>query len=136
MPVFAYVTAGTVCPAAIYVVRTIYNHTNNDVPIQYHSHTSPPLSFIHLYSPQTPMLSVTAGHIPPQYMSFVQFTPPQTTMCLYNITPTHHPHTSPSLSFIHLYSPQTPMLSVTAGHIPPPIFVYMEYVSLPTTLCR
>ena len=50
-------------PAAIYVVRTIYNPTNNDVPIQYHPHTSPSLSFIHLYSPQTPMLSVTAGHI-------------------------------------------------------------------------
>ena len=35
MYVFASVTAGTVCPAAIYHVRTIYNPTNNDVPIQY-----------------------------------------------------------------------------------------------------
>ena len=86
------VTAGTVCPAAIYVVRTIYTPTNPVVSIKYHPHTSPPLSFIHLYSPQTPMLSVTAGHIPPPYMSFVQFTPPPTTLCLYNITPTHHPH--------------------------------------------
>ena len=35
MPVFASVTAGTACPAAIYVVCTIYTPTNNDVPIQY-----------------------------------------------------------------------------------------------------
>ena len=35
MHVFASVTAGTVCPAAIYVVRTIYNPTNNVVPIKY-----------------------------------------------------------------------------------------------------
>ena len=85
MPVFASVTAGTVCPAAIYVVRTFYTPINNAVPIQYHPHTSPPFSFIHLYSPQTPMLSVTAGHIPPQYMSFVQLTPPPTTLCRYNM---------------------------------------------------
>ena len=32
---YASVTAGTVCPAAIYVVRTIYNHTNNAVFKQY-----------------------------------------------------------------------------------------------------
>ena len=35
MHVFASVTAGTVCPAAIYVVRTIYNPTNNAVFKQY-----------------------------------------------------------------------------------------------------
>ena len=85
MPVFASVTAGSVNPAAIYVVRTIYIPTNNDGPIQYHPRTSPPLSFIHLYSPQTLVPSVTAHYIPPPYMSFVQFTPPPTTMCLYNI---------------------------------------------------
>ena len=65
MHVHVSVTAGSVNPAAIYVVRTIYTPTNNDVPIQYHPHTSPPLSFIHLYSPQTPMLSVTAGSVNP-----------------------------------------------------------------------
>ena len=35
MHVFASVTAGTVCPAAIYVVRTIYTPTNPVVSIQY-----------------------------------------------------------------------------------------------------
>ena len=35
MPVFASVTAGTACPAAIYVVQTIYTPTNNDVLIKY-----------------------------------------------------------------------------------------------------
>ena len=35
MHLYASVTAGTVCPAAIYHVRTIYNPTNNVVPIQY-----------------------------------------------------------------------------------------------------
>ena len=35
MHLYASVTAGTVCPAAIYVVRTIYNPTNNVVPIKY-----------------------------------------------------------------------------------------------------
>ena len=44
MHVFASVTAGTVCPAAIYVVRTIYTPTNNVVFKQYipkkpHSHS-------------------------------------------------------------------------------------------------
>ena len=44
MHVFASVTAGTVCPAAIYVVRTIYIPTNNVVFKQYipkkpHSHS-------------------------------------------------------------------------------------------------
>ena len=35
MPVFASVTAGSVNPAAIYVVCTIYTPTNNVVPIKY-----------------------------------------------------------------------------------------------------
>ena len=35
MHVFASVTAGSVNPAAIYVVRTIYNPTNNVVLIKY-----------------------------------------------------------------------------------------------------
>ena len=100
MYVFASVTAGSVNPAAIYVVCTIYTPINNAVPIQYHPHTSPSLSFIHLYSPQTPMLSVTAGHIPPPYMSFVQFTPPPTMLCLYNITP----KTSSLMAAIHLFT--------------------------------
>ena len=86
MPVFASVTAGTVCPAAIYVVCTIYNPTNNDVFKQYHPHTSPPLSFIHLYSPQTPMLSVTAGHIPPPIFVYIKYVYSPTTLCLYNIS--------------------------------------------------
>ena len=34
-PVYAAVTAGSVNPAAIYVIRTIYNPTNNVVPIKY-----------------------------------------------------------------------------------------------------
>ena len=42
------VTAGTVCPAAIYVVRTIYNPTNNVVPIQYLPQN--PIQFIHISS--------------------------------------------------------------------------------------
>ena len=35
MHLYASVTAGSVNPAAIYHVRTIYNPTNNVVPIQY-----------------------------------------------------------------------------------------------------
>ena len=35
MYLYASVTAGTVCPVAIYHVRTIYNPTNNVVHIQY-----------------------------------------------------------------------------------------------------
>ena len=35
---------------------------------------------------------------------------------------------------IHPYSPQTLVLSVTAGHIPPPIFVHIKYVYSSTTL--
>ena len=50
--VYAYVrvvTAGTVCPAAIYVVRTIYNPTNNDVPIKYLHHSSHIFAAIQLF---------------------------------------------------------------------------------------
>ena len=49
MYVFASVTAGTVCPAAIYHVRTIYTPTNNVVPIKYLHHSSHPFAAIHLF---------------------------------------------------------------------------------------
>ena len=49
MPVFASVTAGTVCPAAIYVARAIYNPTNNAVSIQYFHRTSSIFAAIHLF---------------------------------------------------------------------------------------
>ena len=49
MHVFASVTAGTVCPAAIYVVQTIYIPTNNVVPIKYLHHSSRLLAAIHLF---------------------------------------------------------------------------------------
>ena len=49
MHVFASVTAGSVNPAAIYHVRTIYNPTNNVVPIQYLHHSSHLLAAIHLF---------------------------------------------------------------------------------------
>ncbi len=50
MHVFASVTAGTVCPAAIYVVRTIYIPTNNVVPIQYLHHSSHLFAAIHFFT--------------------------------------------------------------------------------------
>ncbi len=46
---YASVTAGSVNPAAIYVVRTIYNPTNNVVPIKYLHHSSHLLAAIHLF---------------------------------------------------------------------------------------
>ena len=49
MHVFACVTAGSVNPAAIYVVRTFYTPTNNDVPIQYLHHSSHIFAAIHLF---------------------------------------------------------------------------------------
>ena len=50
MYLYASVTAGTVCPAAIYVVRTIYIPTNNVVPIQYLHHSSHLFAAIHLFT--------------------------------------------------------------------------------------
>ena len=50
MYLYASVTAGTVCPAAIYVVRTIYNPTNNVVPIKYLHHSSHLLAAIHFFT--------------------------------------------------------------------------------------
>ena len=49
MYVFASVTAGSVNPAAIYVVRTIYIPTNNVVPIKYLHHSSHLFAAIHLF---------------------------------------------------------------------------------------
>ena len=49
MHLYASVTAGTVCPAAIYAVHKIYNPTNNAVSIKYLHHSSHLLAAIHLF---------------------------------------------------------------------------------------
>ena len=50
MFIYTAVTAGSVNPAAIYVVCTIYTLTNNDVPIQYLHHSSHIFAAIHLFT--------------------------------------------------------------------------------------
>ena len=47
MHVHASVTAGTVCPAAIYAVQTIYIPTNNADYIKYRTQKPHPISKIH-----------------------------------------------------------------------------------------
>ena len=80
------------------------------------------------------MLSVTAGHIPPQYMSFVQFTPPPRMLCLYNISP-KKPYTNILYADkFSNYMYQQTHRSGTALCVLPPIFVYIKYILLPTTL--
>ena len=76
----AFVTAGTVCPAAIYHARVIYNPANNAVFIKYLDQ-----------KPHTIFRPIFALYV---------------------------------------------FQNVTAHYIAPPIFVYVEYVLLPTTLCR
>ena len=70
----------------------LYNLTNNAVPIKYLPHN--PIPFIHIYSPQTPVLSVTAGSVNPAaiYHAFAIFTLHKP-RCVHKISPPK-PHPS------------------------------------------
>ena len=84
----ASVTAGTVCPAAIYHDCVIYNPTNNAVSIKYLAqkpHTIfRPIFALYVFQ------NVTAHYVAPPIFVYAEYVLLPTTLCLYNIEPKLH----------------------------------------------
>ena len=132
MPVSS-VTAGSVNPAAIYVVRTIYIPTNNVVPMQYlpqnliHIHKIIFLLQLYMYV----YASVTSHHIATPYMSFVQFTTPtNNVVSIKYLTKKNRIHIHKIILllqlYIHMYA------SVTAGSVNPAAIYVVRTIYTPT----
>ena len=87
MSIYAVCSVASHCDAHFCAYK-ICIFTNNVVYIKYR--TQNPMQLKHLYSPQTLVLSVTAGHIPPSFFVFRCYYNIQPPMCLLNISPKPH----------------------------------------------
>ena len=88
MSIYAVCSVASHCDAH-FCAHKICIYTNNAVYIKYR--TQNPMQLKHLYSPQTLVLSVTAGHIPPPFFVFRCYYNIQPPMFLLNISPKPHP---------------------------------------------
>ena len=103
----ASVTAGTLCPAAIYAVYTIYNTTNNAAPIKY---LPQKISSTNIPTPKRfPILYIRNRDVARRFCEVLPV-----------------PNRAKKKSLISFLS---------TGRVAP-IFVYVEYVFSPTTMCQ